>query len=373
MKNKGSAYALFERKIFFSFIGIGAFCTAVVIFFRSSVRGSLGEMIVRWMEDVLYLDREHAISLYDIVIRRNLTLIIIGTIIVLLLVAFRVLLHWITRYFNEINGGLDVLIGQNRDNIQLSREMWVMEAKMNRCKEILRQREEDARIAEQRKNDLVVYLAHDVRTPLTSVIGYLDLLAQHPELTPEERQKYTDLAAGKAARLEELIQEMFEVTKYNLQEIKLQKKACNLTFMLEQMAEEFYPQMLKKRLMIRVQTETRVVIQADPDKLARVFHNIIKNAIAYGREDSTIEILIEEQQDGVMLCFRNQSEPIPEEVLQKLFDKFYRMDASRQTETGNSGLGLAIAKEIVEAHGGTIQAVSEDEIIEFIVWLPQEN
>lgn len=229
-----------------------------------------------------------------------------------------------------------------------------------------------AKEAEQRKNDLVIYLAHDLKTPLTSIIGYLSLLDESPELSEESRQKFTSITLDKAYRLEQLINEFFDITRFNLQHIELEKNHINLSVMLSQIVDEFYPMLEEKGLTVETYVEPDINIIADSDKLARVFDNILRNAISYGYSNTCLSIsaFINKYGDGVTIKFRNIGDEIPKEKLDRIFEKFFRLDSARNTRSGGAGLGLAIAKQIVDLHGGTIEAVSCAEYTEFIIDIP---
>ncbi|MDO4379390.1 MAG: HAMP domain-containing sensor histidine kinase [Clostridia bacterium] len=224
--------------------------------------------------------------------------------------------------------------------------------------------------AESKKNDLVMYLAHDLKTPLTSVIGYLSLLDECPELPTAQKAKYTGIALEKAYRLEQLINEFFEITRFNLNEIRLQNNRIDLGLMLSQMTEEFYPMFKEKNLKCKIDVNEKIMMFADADKIARVFDNLLKNAVSYSYENSTIIIGARKRNGYVIVKFRNRCDEIPKENLDRLFEKFYRLDSSRMSSTGGSGLGLAISKQIVELHGGTLKAKSSTDHTDFIVILP---
>lgn len=227
-----------------------------------------------------------------------------------------------------------------------------------------------AKEAEQRKNDLIMYLAHDLKTPLTSVIGYLGLLREAPELQPEQRARYTGIAYDKALRLEELIDEFFDITRFSLSSIELVMQRIDLSLMLNQICAEFGPMLLEKRLRFIMKVPPGEYIVCDPDKLERVFDNLLRNAINYAYEGSDIEIRLWLEDKNAVICISNKGRTIPPEMLNRLFEQFFRLDASRSSSSGGSGLGLAIAKGIVDLHGGRICADSRDETVSFTVRLP---
>ena len=221
--------------------------------------------------------------------------------------------------------------------------------------------------------DLVLILAHDLKTPLTSIVAYLSMLDGYPKMPEEERKKYIHIALEKSNRLGELINEFFDITRYNLQNIELESVKINLTMMLEQIADELYGVLQEKKLTCDVDVEENLEVYGDPDKLARVFDNILRNAIAYCYENTKIEIQARMKNNKIEITFTNSGDRIPGDMLQTIFEKFYRVDNSRSTGTGGAGLGLAIAKEIVELHDGQIMAKSDDLHTQFIVTLPSEN
>lgn len=235
---------------------------------------------------------------------------------------------------------------------------------------------EKERLLEQetrQKDDLITYLAHDLKTPLASVIGYLCLLEESPSLPQTLREQYIGITLEKSYRLEQLINEFFDITRYNLNTIVVNPGKIHLRSMLLQMADEFYPILEPEGKSICVQAPSDLILIGDADKLARVFNNILKNAASYSYENTVIEINVEQQDASVVLSFTNQGDPIPVHQQSTIFEKFYRLDSSRSARTGGSGLGLAIAREIVAAHGGTIRVSSTLEDTTFTVTLPQKG
>ena len=241
----------------------------------------------------------------------------------------------------------------------------MMAIKTNRMQNEQRLREEA-----QRKNDLITYLAHDLKMPLTSVIGYLSLLDEIPEMPEKQRARYTKITLEKAQRLEKLINEFFEITRYNLQQISIEKEEVDLSYMLFQMADEFYPIFHAHGNTAELDVGEELMVMADSMELARVFNNILKNAVAYSYPNTAIKINAKEEGNHVQVSFSNEGKTIPKQKLDSVFEKFFRLDEARATNTGGAGLGLAIAKEIVSLHNGTISASSENGTTVFLVTLP---
>ncbi len=222
----------------------------------------------------------------------------------------------------------------------------------------------------RRKDDLIAYLAHDLKTPLTSVIGYLSLLDEAPDMPGEQRGKYLHTALSKAERLEGLINEFFDITRYNLQKMPLEKRRVNLCSLLVQVTEELYPILEKHGNRVENEVDEEEYIYADPEKMARVFNNLLKNGAAYSDRDTPIKIWTRRKGEEIAIIFENTGVTIPGEKLEMIFDKFFRLDEARGGESGGSGLGLAIAKEIVSQHGGSIAAHSQERTTRFEVRLP---
>ena len=245
-----------------------------------------------------------------------------------------------------------------------------LEGQMNQIKRDMLASRRAASEADKRKNDLVVYLAHDLKTPLTSVIGYLTLLRDEDKISPELQAKYLGIALDKAERLEDLINEFFDITRFSLTTMSLTYQTVNLTRMLEQIVDEFAPMLSEKSLSCKLSVPSELMITCDPEKLQRVFDNLLRNAINYSYDGREIIVSLNQCGDQIELSFINHGATIPQPMLDKIFEQFYRLDSARTSKTGGAGLGLAIAKEIVELHKGTISARSENEINEFFVRLP---
>ncbi len=370
--SKKNDYTKLKRKIFLKMLLIVLATVATVILLRFIIQESfsLSDAFVSFLMNNFKLPEMTAITITRFLIYNNMEAITLFIIIVFLVIMLKISISWFTGYFDEVITGVDKLAGESPEEIVLSPELDFMEKKLNQIKSNLEKQKKAAQDAEQRKNDLVVYLAHDLKTPLTSVIGYLSLLDEAPDMPPEQRAKYVGITLEKANRLEQLINEFFEITRFNLQTIVLNKEKINLLFMLQQMADEFYPILAPQRKAVSVSVPEGLVLYGDADKLARVFNNILKNAIAYSYEDSVIEISAGKQDKYVEISFTNRGNPIPQAKLDTIFEKFYRLDSARSTDTGGAGLGLAIAKEIVKAHDGTISVESTLEKTVFTVRLP---
>ena len=262
----------------------------------------------------------------------------------------------------------NLFLGREQD-APLSEELKPIEVYLDSVRLQIQNSQRAAREAEQRKNDLVVYLAHDLKTPLTSVIGYLTLLNDEEEISPKLQKKYLSVSLDKAERLEDLINEFFEITRFSLTHLTLELSRINLSRMLEQTVFEFGPMLAEKELECRLDVPPDVSYECDPDKLQRVFDNLLRNAVSYSQPGGDINIRLRQQEGRLYLSVQNFGVTIPEEKLERIFDQFFRLDSARATRSGGAGLGLAIAKEIVELHGGTISAESSDGQVTFTVVL----
>ncbi|WP_312353959.1 HAMP domain-containing sensor histidine kinase [Aminipila sp.] len=297
----------------------------------------------------------------------------IGALVYMVIGYGAILLHYWNKpfqYLHEVLNATENIFQHKTDLVKLSAPLKDAEIYLNQLKVSVQNNERMVKEAEQRKNDFIAYLAHDLKTPLTSVIGYLSLLDEAPDMPMEQKSKYVHIALDKAQRLEKLINEFFEITRYNLQQIVLEKENIDLYYMLVQMTDEFYPVLSAHENTIKLVANEDLTIYGDSIKLARVFNNILKNAITYSEPGTEIIIRAKAIDTTVKITFCNRGKTIPALKLDAIFDKFFRLDETRATNTGGAGLGLAIAKEIVALHGGSITAESEDEVISFSVYLP---
>ncbi len=272
----------------------------------------------------------------------------------------------------KISQLIDQIMNQETEQVPLPEEYAQICAQMMQIKASSQRHEQLLKEEAARKNDLITYLAHDLKTPLTSVVGYLSLLDEAGDMPAEQKAKYVHIALTKAYRLEALINEFFDITRYNLQQITLEKETINLDYMLIQMADEFYPLLSAHGNTIQLNVSENLTLYGDSIKLARVFNNILKNAISYSYPNTPIRLSAYAEGQTVRIDFQNQGSTIPPHKLTAIFEKFFRLDEARSTNTGGSGLGLAIAKEIITLHGGTISASSENEITTFHILLPAQ-
>lgn len=345
----------------------------ILVYFVDGVyNDSFANIFLKFMK-LIHVDEENAISMYWNWIGHNkLAFMVVGFLALFALFAY-IGISNLTKYLDQIGDGIESILSDSDEPIELITELKPLEERMNEIKTTLRRQEKEAEETEQKKNDLVLFLAHDLKTPLTSVVAYLTMLEEHPDMTVDERARYTHISLEKAIRLGELINEFFEITKFNLHGITLEPVELDLGMMLEQIADELYAVLQGKGLECQVDVQEDLLIMADPDKLARVFDNILRNAIAYCKANTVISIRCYGEKEAVNIIFENEGQTISEEALDKIFEKFYREDAARSSATGGAGLGLAIAREIVELHGGTIRAESQDGKTRFIVMLPKEK
>jgi len=283
----------------------------------------------------------------------------IGTFSVSFLMLQRNSMNYITKISTAIRniseGDLNTMVEVAGDD-----EFSAMAANLNKMMEDIRELMDKERESERTKNELITNVAHDLRTPLTSIIGYLELLSGPASLTPEMEKKYLQITYTKAKRLEKLIEDLFGFTKLNYGKVSMKVSKVDIVKLLSQLLEEFYPNFMDKNLAYELQSNVPAkIITADGNLLARLFDNLINNAIKYGAEGKKIEVKIHAAETIVTVSVTNYGYVIPKEELPILFEKFYRVEQSRSTNTGGTGLGLAIARNIVDMHGGTIGATSD--------------
>ncbi len=283
-------------------------------------------------------------------------------------------------YIDATVQATEQLMADDEREIELPGELHEVSARLNAAKRRAIEADKAAEDEVRRKNDLLVYLAHDLKTPLTSVIGYLQLLHDEQDMPAELRRRYEGVALDRALRLEDLVNEFFEVARLNLTKSALCCAPLNIGRMVEQVMFEYRPIMEPKGLTYEVKTEGETTVTCDANKIERLFDNLVRNAVNYSHPSTQIEVSVratgvgggDQLPPGVEIRVANRGDAIPADQLDRLFDQFYRISSSRDSDTGGSGLGLAIAKRIADSHGGTICALSEGGVVTFAVWLPLE-
>ncbi len=367
IKNKREFdYTRLQIKIFFALIGVLAtflFSIALIYFFHWSNIG--GRWVTHIAADFLQIGFFVMQKLYQPLFIL-LILIIFGG----LFFVIRIFLLYVTKPLSDVEQSLGMILIDNSEEICLPEELTAITQRLNAMKQTLERRNLEAQSAEQRKNELVMYLAHDIRTPLTSVIGYLSLLDEVENMPLEQRKKYTHIALDKSYRLEKMVNEFFEITRYNLQQIQIEKTDIDLYYMLVQLTDELLPILSSHGNTAVLHADEELMIYGDAEKLGRVFTNVLKNAIAYSFPNTEIHIIAQKSEDIVTITFQNKGDTIPPEKCTAIFEKFYRLDEARTSDTGGAGLGLAIAKEIIILHGGSIIVESHEYITSFIITLP---
>ena len=362
LKNKNMTsyeddYLLFKNRLSVKILLMMA-CSILIIsvVYLFVLKDNFANVVVAILDRFIYHDRDEAVAVYLRTFKAYEIWLFLIAVMGVFFVIFRRYLDSISKYFKEINRGIDTLVHEDTNDIALPPELASTERKINSIRHTLTKRKTDAELAEQRKNDLVMYLAHDLKTPLSSVIGYLNLLRDEKQISEELREKYLSISLDKAERLEELINEFFEITRFNLSNITLVYSKINL--------------LAGKNLKCEFDIQPDMLLSCDANKLQRVFDNLLRNAVSYCYENTTIQVNARQAEDHVLIKIINEGDTIPRERLERIFEQFYRLDMSRSSSTGGAGLGLAIAREIVELHHGQITARSENGITSFEVTLP---
>ncbi len=299
--------------------------------------------------------------------------IVVG--IILFITYFLLLTKKFICYIKEMIDGINQISQGNFNNrieINNEDEFALLAVKLNQMADDIKEIMENERRSEYAKNELITSVAHDLRTPLTSIIGYLDLVSSK-ELPQETQRKYIDIAYNKSKRLEKLIEDLFTYTKFNFGEVKADYTEVDMVKLINQLVDEFYPSFSEYNLEYEFCSKyNSAIIKADGNLLARAFANLISNAIKYGREGKNIIIELVKEKQGIVITVTNFGDVIPKEDLKRIFQRFYRVETSRSSETGGSGLGLAIAQSIIEMHKGKISAKSDENGTVFTVELKNE-
>lgn len=294
--------------------------------------------------------------------------------LVTFLICFYILSQPTIRYIEQISATLQKIAQGDFDQrlpVRSDDELGRLAAHVNLMTEQLKHSIEEERRAEQAKQELITSVSHDLRTPLTSIMGYLTLIEEDRYRDEVELRHYTNISLVKARRLKRLIDDLFEYTRVSSGGLKLERTPLDIGRLLEQLAEEQVPMLQEAGMEYRLYpSDERLMVFADGNQLARLFENLITNAIRYGREGRYVDLHWWRDGDEAVVEVVNYGEPIPAADLPRIFERFYRIEKSRSEETGGTGLGLAIAKNIAELHGGRISARSSDTRTVFEIRLP---
>lgn len=245
---------------------------------------------------------------------------------------------------------------------------------INTMYERLKENYEKEKKQEESKNELIVAVSHDLKTPLTSIIGYLELLNKDKETFTKEQQKFLEVAYEKSENLKKLIEELFEYTKLSNNYSKLNKVPFNIAVLVNQVVGEHVLFLSEKNVKVEIEcNKNELVCEIDMQKFVRVIENLVKNAEKYSYKNSTFTIRMWEDEKNIKLSFNNEGDNINEDDLVKIFDEMYRIDKSRNSEIEGSGLGLPISKKIIELHGGKIWAECSSNIISINIDLPKNK
>lgn len=370
---KNNRESLFKKR-FWTLVGKMIISFTIIVIFFMVLKRIIELSDFQWLYNKSNIAYYRAIYTFNLLYYNGYVYVVLAVIaIIIFLILLYKEIKSMTSYINVISDSSERLFDGTEEYISLPSEMKELEVKLNHFRSESIKNKKLAEENEKKKDELIVYLAHDIKTPLTVVIGYLSLLDEIEDMPLEQRKKYIELALNKSYRLEELINELFDIARFNSEKIILEKEELNLNMMLEQVIEDFYPILKEINKNINLNTSDNISIYADPDKLSRVFNNLIKNAINYSKENTDIDINVKKKDKEIKVEIINQGKMIPKDKLDKIFENFYRLDTSRTSKTGGSGLGLAISKQIVELHNGNIKVNSDKNKTIFTIILPIEE
>ncbi len=288
---------------------------------------------------------------------------------------FVFLFYFITKrkvkYLEELVAGILEISTGNLDyrvKVRSVDELGALANNINFMAIELKTKIENERKAEKMKTELITNVSHDLRTPLTSIMGYLRLVKDKNFNNSTELENYIDIAYQKSEKLKVLIEDLFEYTKLSNSGVRVDLKTVSMNELVEQLIEELVPVAQDSQItFIKKISKEKIFVDIDPDKTVRIFDNLLMNAIRYSYKPGIVKVSLVSDQSTVTVGIENTGENIPLEDLDKLFDRFYRVEKSRSSKSGGSGLGLAIAKNLVEVQGGQIWAECTDNIISFKV------
>ncbi len=363
MKNK-STKSIRNRIILYIALSLAAvFVVEMFIYYNL-------KLVLEYKAEVEYINTGYqgTVSISNV---QLLVMVLVG--IVVFIISFMLLMENIIRYLNDMTKSVRRIAAGDLNEVvkvQGDDELAYIAASLNDMTDKLLDLMEKERDSERSKNELITNVAHDLRTPLTSIIGYMGYLTMKKDLDEETKENYIQMVYAKAKRLEKLIEDLFSFTKLNYGKIAMRVEKVDIVMLINQLLDDFYPSFTQNDLEYElVCKKNSIMINADGNLLARLFDNLINNAIKYGKEGKYIRVFINDAEDHVVVSVVNYGYIIPKEDIKNLFNKFYRVEQSRSTNTGGTGLGLAIVKNIVDMHKGTIEVHSDLDGTEFEVKL----
>ena len=350
----------------------------------SIVAFTLGLFLALWVfltfmkpvaSDILYTLVGQSWTLYSVVTALFWPLVVAFYAVGLFLIV-RAGINQALKYFDLLLASVEGIFAKRDEPVSLPPELATTALALNQVRSEADRAERAAKAAEERKNELVAYLAHDIKTPITSIIGYLTLLDDSPDLPLDVRARYTGIALDKAYKLEELLDEFFEITRYNLQSIPIERSRFDGALFCNQVIDEFFPLAEGRDLSLSYDGPSELEVFADAGRVARVLNNVMKNAVAYADAGTDVEVRtgLAAGADGFVwwqITVTDRGRELSPAHLERIFEKFFRADEARGSSAGGAGLGLAIAREIARAHGGDIYATSDAGLTSFTIWIPQ--
>ncbi len=324
--------------------------------------------------EILGLTNERVLPYQEEIQTQNIQTLVLALVgVVVFLASFLLQMDSVIQYVNEITKGIYRIADGDLETVIEPKgedELTYIANSLNDMTEKLKDLMEKERIAERTKNELITNVAHDLRTPLTSIIGYMGFLSNDEKLEEAVQKRYIAIVYQKAKRLEKLIEDLFSFTKLNYGKIAMKVEKVDLVMLLNQLLDDFYPSFENHNLTEEfVSNQSSIILDGDGNLLARLFDNLINNAIKYGSEGKVIRVEVEEEQEQVIVKIINYGYIIPQKDLELIFNKFYRVEQSRSENTGGTGLGLAIVKNVVDMHRGKISVKSSLDGTEFEVIL----
>ena len=370
-----SKFRSLKKKIFLQVVltvavaaAVGSFLLFVVV--DGVLQNPFAESFIRLCERILRLSPESAKTAYYALFQRFKPIWIGVGFVLLLLVIFYFALTRMTRYFDRLSEALDHLADDTDEEIRLPAELDFMEKRLNAVRQTLRKREKDAKEAEQRKNDLVVYLAHDIKTPLTSIINYVDLLKKE-DIEDERVCSYIEVLDRQSRRLKKLTEDVLEASKASTGNMAVELARTEVAEMLNQVAGEYAERFADAQLhpVIDISDAEGSVIMADGRLLWRVFDNLLNNICKYSQPETRVYFSVRHSESEVMIAMKNISRDVLNISADELIERFVRGDSARSSE--GSGLGLSIAQSLTELQGGRFELFVDGDLFKAVLSFPR--
>ena len=356
------------RKLKFSILLQTVLVTALTVLvggvlLKFVIDGIYNDSFARFFVDALVflnVNEKTAIHLYWKLVGDNKTFYMIVGYLILFALFFYVALSQMTKYLDQIDHGIENIISESTDPIHLITELKPIEIRLNEIKATLKRQELEATEGEKKKNDLVLFLAHDLKTPLTSMKVLADSLVGQQGVPEELYQEFMSDITAEIDRENKIITDLLSLVKMDKKAADVNITHMDINQLLEDILKRLRPIADRRNIDLILDCFRPVDADVDEVKFTLAVSNLVENGIKYNVDDGWVRVSLDADHKYFYITVADSGMGIPEDSIERIFERFYRVDKSHSKEIGGTGLGLAITKSSVAMHHGTIKVFSKE-------------